>query len=286
VRGYARAGRSRIKTDNVAEMVSASAQYLILAQNGLYDFDPFKQLDKHLKGPGTVVITKAPPPQQFSSITDDRAFATGVLVANLGLQPIIMGLLFIALVLLLVGGILWWFLRRKRDPDNPGTKTRGFSVAALAAGFNFIAIEYLMVYRWLDRLDIPLDATFVGMVTFAALAALGSILLAKQSSRIVLGLCAFFALALVVSGFLFPAAGLLLVALAAVLTGTLFPRILGGDEQRLTRVYVWDAYGALWGGLVALFVPIFTGFSGYQAITGITLVLAAWAVHRVTRSGG
>ena len=65
---------------------------------------------------------------------------------------------------------------------------------------------------------------------------------------------------------------LLAVLPASFATGALFPRLLHGSDENLVRVYSWDAYGSLWGGLAALCVPLFLGFTAHQTLAAVFLV--------------
>ncbi len=296
-RGYIElpAGGNRPNADPQA-IVSHGVHYLIVAQNGPGPIDALATMDNILRGSRVETVVDAPASAPGMAITDDRAFATGMIIANLGIPAIVVGLVGVALCLLITGVVLAWTLRRvlrnEGSVDSPITGPDQISgrsdrcpshrlpLAAVAVGINFVTIEYLIVYRLLDRLDVPMDATFLGMVTFVGLAAVGGLLLARLSSSRLLAIAAIVAVMLVVTGVALPRISLLAVGAAAFLAGSLFPRILVGPDRDLVRVYVWDAYGALWGGLAALLVPLFLGFSGQQVLAGLALLTAAWAVDR------
>lgn len=280
-RGYVqRGGPPGPAGSSVEDVVTRGVHYLILGQNGHGSLDAIAGMDEVLRDADVEVVPNPPPAPDLPEITDDRAFATGMLIANVGLPAITAVLLALALLLLLVGAVLAWTVGQ---PDRRG---RSLALASVAAGFNFMGLEYLIVYRLLDRLDVPLEATFLGMTAFVALAAVGGMVLAGWSSRRLFVAATVAAAALLGGGLLAPRASLVLAALGAVLTGSLFPRILVGSDSALASVYVGDAYGALWGGLCALVVPLFAGFSGHQATVAVGLFLAAWSMHRATRPCG
>lgn len=288
-RGYLRAPvdpAAHARQPGFDHIMSRGVYYLVLAQNGPGRIDALATVDNIFRGSRVEVIRDPPPASGLPEITDDRAFATGMLIANLGLEALAVGMGGMAVFLLLAGLVLGLALRRTLRGRPPEERPPRLVLAPIAAGFNFMTCEYLLVYRLMDRLDVPMDATFLGMVLFAALAAAGSVLLNRYSSRYLLVVGAVIAMALVAAGFAFPPASLVIVAAAAFVTGSLFPRILKGPDQNLVRVYVWDAYGTLWGGLAALLVPVFLGFSGLQALAGPGLLLAAWSIHRATREPG
>jgi SAM-dependent methyltransferase len=283
-RGYFRPPRDPSEhVPGFNDVMAQGVYYLVLAQNGSGKIDALATVDNIFRGSRVKVIRDPPPAPGLPEITDDRAFATGMLIANLGLDALAFGMGGMAIFLLLVGLVLGWALRRTARKQSVGEHPRRLVLAPIAVGFNFMACEYLMVYRLMDRLDVPMDATFLGMVFFAALAAAGGVLLNRRSSLYLLVVSAIIALAMITAGFVWPRASLVIVSAAAFVTGSLFPRILKGPDQALVRVYVWDAYGTLWGGLAALLVPVFLGFSGLQALVGPGLILAAWSTHRATR---
>jgi len=285
-RGYLRAPLdpdAHARQPGFDQIMSRGVYYLVLAQNGPGKIDALATLDNIFRGSRVEVIHDPPPSSGLPEITDDRAFATGMLIANLGLEALAVGMGGMSVILVLVGLILGWALHRTLRNQPPAERPGRLVLAPIAVGFNFMACEYLMVYRLMDRLDVPMDATFLGMVLFAALAAAGGVLLSRRSSLYLLLASAIIAPALVASGFAFPRGSLFIIAGAAFVTGSFFPRILKGPDQALVRVYVWDAYGTLWGGLAALLVPVFLGFSGLQALAGPGLLLAAWSTRRAVR---
>jgi hypothetical protein len=184
-----------------------------------------------------------------------------------------------------VFGLLLWLLLRGLGPQAVSSPASFWNwTASVVVGFNFSVLGTLLVYRWMGRLDTPMDAAFLGMAVTLCLAAAGSFFLARWSSRAVFiagGICA---IVLVPSGFLLPQGALVLAPLAAIFTGTLFPRILKIPDENLVRVYVWETYGLVWGSLAALVVPVLTGFSGLQTASGLALMAAAGAVHRAVTS--
>ncbi len=283
-RGYVQLRRRTFEAAGDSESLFANAvHYLIVAQKGRGELDALATMDNVFRGTNVRAVTDPPTASDLPQITDDRAFATGLLVANLGKSALAWGIGLVAGALLVVGLILAWTLRRTLRHSKGGPSPRGLSSAAVLVGFNFLVLEYLMVYRWMDKLDVPMDATFMGMVVFAFLAAVGSVLLAGRSSRFLVAGAGITAAALLVSGFLLPEANMAALAAAALLTGSLFPRILKGPDRDLVRVYVWDAYGTLWGAVAAVCVPLFTGFSGHQALSGLALLLAVYSVHRAAQ---
>jgi spermine/spermidine synthase len=278
-RGYVKLPSLNTKLAGYHRLMANATHYLVLAQNGPGSYDSFATLDNIYRSTNVKKVKKLPDAFDLPEITDDRAFATGLIIANMGTWPLALGIGGVGAILLLVAFVLALLLRK----NSQGGYGR-VSLASVAVGFNFITLEYLIVYRLMDRLDIPMDATFLGMILFAGLAAAGSVLLARRSAGHIIKLCAFLALPLALAGYLLPIASLVLAAGAGFVSGSFFPRILKGLDNTLVRVYIWDAYGALWGGLLALLVPLFLGFSGHQALCGLALVIGAWTVWR-TESG-
>jgi hypothetical protein len=186
----------------------------------------------------------------------------------------------VAFVLIIVGLILVWALRGTARNAASTSRSRRIPVSAFIVGFNFTILGHLMVYRLLYRLDISMNANFLGMIAFTGLAAAGAFLLTRYSPLYLLVVSITSAGLLVLSGFMLPEANLVAVATAAFLSGSLFPRILRGPDRQLARVFVWDGYGAIWGGLAALLVSLLAGFSICQALSGVVLIAASLAVHR------
>lgn len=291
VRGYIKLpSLKKPKTAGYHDMLARGTHYLVVAQNGTGRLDALATLDNFFRGSRVKPLSDPPPVESLPRITDDRAFATGMLIANLGLMTMAEGIAGLAAVLAAFGLALAWAMRRTLKGMESDMHGYRLSAASLLVGFNFMVIEYLMVYRLMRHLDIPMDATFLGMVAFAGLAAAGGVLLARRSSGQILAFSAIIAAFLATAAFLLPSSSLIFVAAAAFITGSLFPKLLRGPDDRLVRVYVFDAYGTLWGGLAALLVPLFLGFSGHQAVAALGLVMAAWSVHSVaaarTNKGG
>jgi predicted membrane-bound spermidine synthase len=262
-------------------IMAQAVHYLIVAHKGSSASDPLATLDNIYRGTRVRVVSDPPTAENLPDITDDRAFTTGLILANLGIGEMATGITGVGALLALLGLLIAWLIRRIDRMTPSGQNLGRLSRASIAVGFNFMVVEYLMVYRLMDRLDVPMDAAFLGMVAFTGLAAAGGLLLTRHSPRSILLSCVLIAAGMAVTGLAWPRASLVLVAAAAFLTGSLFPRLLSGPDRALVRVYVWDAYGALWGGLAALLVPLFLGFSGHQVLCACSLFLSGWAMFRV-----
>jgi hypothetical protein len=265
----------------ISELMARGSKYLILAQKEGGRTDALVPMDNLLRGTNMVSVDALPHARSSApEITDDHVLLAGTFVANLGISALLSGAGALALFLLVLGLLLWLLLRKTRPaPASPWRWTAPFLV-----GFNFSTLVSLLVYRWMNCLDTPMDAAFFGTAAFLGLAALGSLLLAGVPSRAVAIAGGIGALLLLPAGFLFSQGALVLTPLAAILAGTLLPRILKGPDENLVRVYVLETYGLVWGSLAALVVPVVAGFSGLQLVAGVILLAAAGMVQRVAKS--
>lgn len=282
-RGYlAMSRRGRTRAPGYDDLMARGVHYLIVAQKPGGRLDALASLDNLFRGSRVQPVPCPSSGTSLPEITDDRAFATGLLIANLGRDTLAAGIGSLAGLLLALGAVLLLLMRRTgcARPESVSVRARGRSLAAAAVGFNFMAIEYLLVYRLMAWLDIPMDATFLGMVIFIALAAAGGLWLTPHRPGPLLVVAWILGAVMVLAGWLAPSASFLAVAAAAPVTGALFPRLLRGSDREIVRVYTWDAYGTLWGGLAAWLIPLFAGFSGLQLVAGLALGLSALGVHR------
>jgi hypothetical protein len=263
---------------------SRGDQYLIVAQKAggtrnapatVENF--FRSTDVAPVDPSSVIV-------DTPAITDDRPFEAGLLIANLGIAPLAWGAGYLALAVAALGVILALALRRVRRGGE--TLPAWLSVAAVTTGVNFMVLEVVWVYRLMVRVDVPMDATFLGMVSFGGLAAAGGLLLRRRSSGYLLGVAATLLVALVALAVLAPDASLFAIAGGAFLTGSLFPRILRGSDRRVAHVFVWDAYGTVWGGMAALLLLLVLGLAACQVVSGLALGIAAVATFVATRTDG
>jgi hypothetical protein len=262
------------------DLLSDSTHYLIAAH---VPNDPRAiQRDlSQLQSAGVERVDEAPEAGTSLPITDDRAFATGMLVNSIGLHRVAAALIVFALIVSALGVVLKHYAARWIEPSTETMNSwrHRLPLAATLAGMNFMLIEYLVIYRLLDRLDVPMDATMIGIVAFAGLAASGALLTVRVPEPIRRWGPAGVALLLGIS--VFDGRWSLFAGLAAsVVTGWLFPRLLEAGQARISTIYVWDAYGAMWGGIIALLVPLFLGFRGFQVAAALALLATSMAIER------
>lgn len=267
------------RTSPVGTWPNGAVHYLILAQRQGGNLRAAASLDNLFRGTDVSRLSPPPAPGTTASIRDDRMLAAGLLAANLEGHTLVAGAGGMALALVVIGLLLTWLTRGARVSQPTGKRC----AVAWLVGFNFMAVEYLVVYRLMNHLDIPMDATLLGMLGFTILAATGSILLTRRVGFWLPVVSVVSGAALVIAALCWQEPSLIVASVAALLTGSFFPRLLCGSDNILMRVYAWDAYGALWGGLAAISIPVVAGFSWFQAATGITLLLAGIAVHVLVR---
>jgi len=265
------------------ELMARGFQYLIVAQKKGNRSDALATTDNIFRNT-TVTRVEVTPSAMASlpGITDDGMLAAGTFLSNLDLSLFLLGSGAIAVLLVVFGLLLWWLLGRFRTARSSVKTTFWSRLAPPLVGFNVTLLTALLVYRCMDHLDTSLDATFLGTAVFAVLAAAGSLLLTKAASRTIIVAAGILAVLLLTSGVLLPQGSLALILPAIILTGTFFPRILKGTDEKLIMVYTWETYGIAWGALATLFVPVIGGFSGLQVITGLALFFAAWTVARTS----
>lgn len=263
------------------DLLANSSHYLITAHRK-GDVESALRSPTRLDTDGIERIDRTPEAPTRLAITDDRAFATGMLINSIGLSRVAAALVSFALLLAALGLVLARHSGRWVDAAPAATSWSRLAVAATLVGANFMLVEYLVIYRLLDKLDVPMDATMIGIAAFAGLAAVGALLTTRvpESIRRWGPVAAALLLAVsIVDGRLSLSASFV----AAAATGWLFPRLLDVAQTRLPCVYIWDAYGAMWGGVIALLVPLFLGFRGFQVAAAITLLGAACVVNHTAQ---
>jgi hypothetical protein len=221
---------------------------------------------------------------EFAPITDQKPFLAGNVRYILSLAQISILFALAGSTLGLVGGAVWWGLRRRGDPK---IRARPFSAVAglaLLIGANFLIMEHALVLTLFRRLYVYEDALGLGAIGFLTLSGLGSLLLHGRVRPAVMVTAA---VAMVVfSGVaarLSVAGVLLAIVPIALATGMFFPALFDLAAQNPLAVFAFDAVGAGWGALAATFIPIVWGIDAFTTFSGtvflLTVIIDAW-FHR------
>ncbi|UCD57200.1 MAG: hypothetical protein JSV16_15535 [Candidatus Hydrogenedentota bacterium] len=214
--------------------------------------------------------------ENYEPIVDDKPFSISAYVNQIrpGTLEIFGALLFV--LVFLIGAAAVRFLKKQTGERFPAHEFHRVCLLAVLVGANFMILENFVIFKLYRYLAIPLDAIFLGTVGFLMITGLGSVS-ASQIPRIPLitvgaALCGVSLLA----GPRLSTPATLLVFLPLVgMTGSFFPSIFIGTRERLLSIFVMDAIGALVGGLISFFVPIFFGFNLFFFLTPLVFLLCS-----------
>lgn len=217
----------------------------------------------------------------FQTITDDKPLKGGILLDVMPENFVrnLFGGLFLITVLLTAAltAVLRYSRRNKDSAEKKMFRKTGF--AALMTGMNFIVLENYLIYHLNRYLDVPLDAVFIGMIVFVICAAIGAGLLNDKLNRFVLYLCLVIVfMVFVFQGSLSTPLILTLMIMPFIFTGTFFPSLLRGDDDKKLAVYIFDGIGAFIGAVISFSLPLLTGFRMFYIAALVIFVLTAISV--------
>jgi len=205
----------------------------------------------------------------FQPVTDDRPYLGGNLSHIFSSRQIYQLYGFGGLVLLVLGLVIYFVLRKKGNPEIPGRNFNSLTVLAIFLGANFLLVEHHLVLILFKVNYVYHDALMMGAVIFLILSGIGSIMANSyfRKTTIVAALGCYVLLTLanpwlpgwMVLGLIIP---------GAVATGTFFPLLFEKAIKNPLGVFALDALGAGLGSLLAAAIPILFGFQvyGYVAL--------------------
>jgi len=209
----------------------------------------------------------------FQPVTDDRPYLGGNLSHIFSSRQIYQLYGFGGLVLLVLGIVIYFVLRKKGNPDIPGRNFNSLTILALFLGANFLLVEHHLVLILFKINYVFHDALMMGAVIFLILSGIGSMMansyLRKTTIAVAIGCYVLLTLAnpwlpnWMVLGLIIP---------SAVATGTFFPLLFEKAVKNPLGVFALDAIGAGLGSLLAAAIPILFGFQvyGYVALIVFT----------------
>ncbi len=215
----------------------------------------------------------------FKPIRDDQPFLAGNIQHIFSLQQV--GTLFalVSALMIALGGLLIWLLRKRGDPRIPGRSFPQVVLISLFVGANFLVIEHYLILALFQKLYVYRDALVLGAISFLVITGLGSTFITARMRPLlqVLG-GVFILLLLVFHESLSPWANLALLAPVAFVTGSFFPALFEAASDNPLAVFAADSIGAAIGSLASFFIPIVFGFSWFFVFATFMF----WATAMVT----
>ncbi|MGI9545029.1 MAG: hypothetical protein ACR2MX_17340, partial [Cyclobacteriaceae bacterium] len=123
--------------------------------------------------PAEYTVTEDP---SFQPVTDDRPYLGGNVSHVLSTHQIYQLYGFGGLVLLMLGLVMYFVLRKRGDPHIPGRNFNAIATLALFLGANFLLVEHHMVLILFKNSYVFHDALMYGAVIFLVLSGIGSML--------------------------------------------------------------------------------------------------------------
>jgi hypothetical protein len=224
----------------------------------------------------------------FVPIPDDRPYLAGNVRYILSMRQVHILFALAGGVMAAVGGAVWLTLRRRGDPQIPGRSFTAVGILAVLIGANFLLIEHSLVLALFRRMFVYDDALALAVVSFLCFTGLGSLCGSLVSRRWLLSFAVVGFCVVVLKGDRIPLPlVLLLLAPAALASGTFFPALFDWANPNPLAVFALDSIGAGLGAVLATFAPILFGFQALFAVAGAVFGLTAAAdvlFHRGVRS--
>ena len=217
----------------------------------------------------------------LQTITDDKPMKGKILLDLIPknfVDILFGGLFFItALVSAVLIALLKYFWIKKDHTEKLIFWKIGFT--AFMVGINFIILENFIIYKLNYYLSVPLDAICVGIIMFVTFAAIGASLLSDKFKPTLLYLCLFMVFAVLIFQKIVSTPIILaLMIIPFIFSGTFFPTILRGDDDKKLVVYVFDGIGAFIGAVISFSIPLLIGFRMFYIIALIIFFLTAISV--------
>jgi spermidine synthase len=165
-----------------------------------------------------------------------------------------------------------------------------FAAAGVGVGVHAVCLQNAVIFWLLLNLFNPLAAFFVGSAGFLLAWGLSSWL--QERRKLLLLLVGVGLVGMLLSGWR-ENSNLLAMACVAVGSGFCFPLLALKFESRLLGLFVADAIGGFVGGLLAIWLPVLSGFKVYFALlpwicvltVAFTLAAASLAARRAGPAG-
>ena len=271
-----------------------ASEFLILATKRYEDLPTLQQVQEFYYRPAAaeigrtlaslfvhtpVEVTKTWDNASFKPIRDDQPFLAGNIQHIFSLQQVTTLFVLVSGLMLALGGLLMWLLRKR---GNPGIPNRSFSqvlLISLFVGANFLVIEHYLILALFQKLYVYRDALVLGAIGFLVITGLGSTFIKPRMRpplQVVGGI--FILLLLIFHDSLSPWANLALLAPVAFVTGSFFPALFEAAAENPLAVFAADSIGAAIGSLASFFIPIVFGFSWFFVFATFMF----WATALVT----
>ncbi|HOX38949.1 MAG TPA: hypothetical protein PL033_13240 [Candidatus Brocadiia bacterium] len=161
-------------------------------------------------------------------------------------------------------------------------------VAGIAVGANFVCLENAVILWLVRNMYNPLEAFFVGSAIFLLAWGAASLALKWWKIAALAGAAGAFGLAIVAARWNGGTSALCLCALSFA-GGIFFPLLAIAFQRRLLDLFVADAFGAVLGGLVAIWLPLIHGadslFLAVPLVWLLALLMTGLAVSQSGISG-
>ncbi|UCB55097.1 MAG: hypothetical protein JSW45_00710 [Thiotrichales bacterium] len=271
-----------------------ASEFLILAARHAYDLPTLQQVQEFYYRPAAaqigsalaslfvhtpVEVGKTWDSATFRPIRDDQPFLAGNIQHIFSLQQVSTLFVLVSGLMLALGGLLLWLLRRRGNPRIPGRSFSQVVLISLFVGANFLVIEHYLILALFQKFYVYRDALVLGAISFLVITGLGSTFITPRMRpplQLIGGV--FILLLLIFHDSLSPWANLALLAPVAFVTGSFFPALFEAASDNPLAVFAADSIGAAIGSLASFFIPIVFGFSWFFVFATFMF----WATAMVT----
>jgi hypothetical protein len=218
---------------------------------------------------------------EFQPVTDNKPYLGGNLSHVFSTNQVYQLYGFGGMVLLLLGIIIYFSLRKIGNPNIHGRSFNSVAVLALLLGTNFLLVEHHLVFVLFKIVYVFHDALMLGAVVFLILSGIGSIITNVKIRSVIIKLALGCYITTMLTHTLLPDWILLCLMLPVVIaSGTFFPLLFEKAAKNPLGVFALDAIGAGLGSLLAAAIPILMGFQVYSYIALIifsgTILMDYW----------
>ncbi len=230
------------------------------------------------------------PDPLYKPISDNQPFLAGNVRHIFSLRQVVVLFSIVAGLLVAVGAVAIWVLRKAGNPQIPGRSYWHVAAISFLVGANFLVFEHCVILALFQKMYVFHDALVGGAISFLILSGLGSVLITPRLLPFFQAIGGAFVLALLGCQIfvpdLSPVALIALAAPVAFVTGSFFPALFELSSHNPLAVFALDALGAGIGSMLAFFLPIAFGFHvffPFAAVVFLVTCAASWLFFRGPR---
>lgn len=236
-----------------------------------------EKIEDSLRASGITIIKEKDIKQlsYLNPIIDNEPFSAGILF-NFIRRSSLIGL---TVILFIVFIFIYIFLKKysqmKISEGIENYTNRGYLILlSVLVGCNFVMIENSLIYKLAYVLKNPLDAFWIGTISFLFLISLGSMVINRKTEKFIflwsiVSVFAFFIIYF--SDRLF----FTIMVPIVMSTGIFFPKIFLMFRKNTALIFLFDGIGAFLGSILSLSLPLFMGFNFFYGMSIIIFLLCS-----------